>query len=445
MTMVQGLRAAEWPATPIQRWMAAHEEANPDSGHYVLPFTWTVPGQVDRPAFTAAFREICDRYPVLRGALRRQDGGGWVQQVLPHSEVVVDLLDGRTAAAGEARQRLLQDSYDRYCRAPFCLSEQPPIRVQVIQLEQEFLVFGAYHQAVCDIESMAVFTDQLWELYFAATEGRPPQLPEPAVDFSEYARRAAASADRQLADNLPYWRDQLRDVPLRCPLPVDHPDASAEPAGPTTYIKIGRQPAALAAHAVATANKCSENTVLVSAFALALARRAGQRSVVVASPFSQRRSADLFGVVGPLTELTWMRVDVPDGHDLAAILPTTFRSILGALARPCPIDVVARELGVRPGGTEGPVLQTQYFPPERVAIPEWITQSVRVKDVMPVHLLTGPLQSPFWFDLTIAGERRQEDTDFSLTYRTDLFRPETAQGIADDIEAAIMRAAGELT
>ena len=441
MTATRSAEVAQsWPATPIQRWMATLDEADPTSGHYVLPFTWTVPGQVDWPAFGRAFRAVCDRHPVLRGAVRR-GADGWVQEVLPHSEVVVDLLDATGRPDPADRQQLLEDSYERYCRAPFCLGEEPPIRVRLIQLEQEFLVFGAYHQAVCDIESMALFTAELWDLYFALAGGGAAPDPAPGPDFPAYAGRVRDAADRQVADNLGYWRDQLAGVPLRCGVPVDFPAAAADLAGPTEYIKIGRQPAALAAHALATAHRCSEYAVMMSAFALVLGRRAGERSVVVAGPVSQRRTADLFRVVGPLTELAWLRVDLPADGGLAEMLRPTLRSVLGALAHPCPIDVVARELGA---GSAGPVLQCQYFPPERVAIPEWVEQSVRVTKVLPVPLLTGPLRSPFWFDLTIAGERVQADTDFSLTYRTDLFRPATAQAVADEIEQAVMAAAGAL-
>jgi hypothetical protein len=63
---------------------------------------------------------------------------------------------------------------------------------------------------------------------------------------------------------------------------------------------------------------------------------------------------------------------------------------------------------------------------------------VKVKQVMPVYLLTGPLDTPYWLDLTIAGEKIQPDTDYSLVYRSDLFRPETARAMADEIEATIL-------
>jgi hypothetical protein len=63
---------------------------------------------------------------------------------------------------------------------------------------------------------------------------------------------------------------------------------------------------------------------------------------------------------------------------------------------------------------------------------------VKVNQVMPVYLLTGPVDTPFWLDLTIAGERVQPDTDYSLVYRSDLFRPETARAMAGEIEATIL-------
>jgi hypothetical protein len=441
MTMVQSQRADEWPATPIQRWMTAQDEANPQSGYWVLPFTWSIAGQVDWASFAGAFEAICARYPVLLASMQRH-GDTLVQSVRPFAEVPMELRDA-TDLADDERDRLLQASYEEYCRKPFRLTEQPPVRVLVIQLDDEFLVFGAYHQAVCDIESMAIFVAEFSALYESFVEGVQPDLPPVPMDFSEYAARVLPASRQQEVDNLAFWRERLRDVALQCPLPVDYPEGVRNPVGPTAYFKIGGQPTALAVHAIATENRCSEYAVLASVLAIVLSRHSGRSSVVISSPVSRRRSPELFGVFGPLTDLTWLRVDV-HGSSLRETLPSTFRSILETLSRPCPIDVLSREAPVGASGLPvGPNIQSQFFPPERIANPEWVSSSVKVKKVMPVYLLTGPLHSPFWLDLTIAGERNQPDTDFSLVYRCDLFHPDTVKALAGQIESCILEYAAE--
>jgi len=440
MTMVQS-RPTEWPATPIQRWMTAQDEAVPHSGYWVLPFTWSIAGRADWPSFTRAFEAICARYPVLLASMRR-DADTWVQSVRPFAEVPMEFRDA-TSLAEDERDRLLQASYEEYCRKPFRLTEQPPVRVLVVQLDDEFLVFGAYHQAVCDIESMAIFIAEFPTLYESFVAGVQPELPPVTMDFAEYAARVLPASRQQEVDNLAFWREKLRDVPLECPLPVDYPDGLRNPVGPTAYFKIGGQPTALAVHAMATENRCSEYAVLLSVLALVLSRRSGQSSVVISSPVSRRRSRELFGVFGPLTDMTWLRVDV-HGSSLRETLRPTFMSLLETLSRPCPIDVLSQEAPVGASGLPlGPNIQSQFFPPERIANPEWVSSSVKVKDVMPVYLLTGPHHSPFWLDLTIAGERNQPDTDFSLVYRTDLFDADTVKALAGEIETCILEYAGE--
>jgi Non-ribosomal peptide synthetase modules and related proteins len=436
MTMVQTRQIDEWPATPIQGWMGGHDEDNPASGYYVLPFTWSIAGQVDWPGFTAAFAAMCSRYPVLLAALRRT-GDGWTQTVRPYSEVPVSLCDLR-GMSGEELDRLLRSSYDEYCRKPFRLAQEPPIRVLVLQLAEEALVLGAFHQTVCDLESMAVFNQEFGLLYDAHVAGTEPDLPEPGLDFAEYASRVWPNRREQEVKNLAFWQEKLSGVDLRCPLPVDFPQAAANPVGPAEYFKIGAQPAALAVHALALKTKCSEHSIVLAALTMMLARRSGRSSFVLSAPISLRRSAELFRSFGPFTDMVWMRVDVPAGTTLEEHAKGVFRTILETLSRPCPIDVVARQVSGPDGRLVLPNLQCQYFPAERITNPEWVTSSVKVKQVMPVHLLTGPLDTPFWLDLTIAGEKIQPNTDYSLVYRSDLFRPETAREMAAEIEATIL-------
>jgi hypothetical protein len=439
MKMLHKRTAGEWAATPIQEWMQEHDEANPDSGFYVLPFTWSVAGTVDWPAFVAAFEAVCERYPVLRGSMRR-DGDSWTQMVRAQDEVPLAYHDARRDAGPDsARSKLLEDSYHAYCRRPFRLVDEPPIRALVIQLDDEFLVFGAFHSIACDIESMAIFIAEFWELYEASRDGRAARLPDTTVDFAEFAARTQVAARAQEAAHLDFWRARLEGVDVHTPVPVDFPHAAGHAVGPAEYIKIGGPPTALAAHAVAKAARCSEHAVLLAAFTVALAARTGRSSFLVSCPVSLRRSAELFGSFGPLTDVAWLRLDL-GGPTVLETVGSTFRGILQALSKPCPIGAVARLVTAGPG-RRSPNIQCQFFPPERIANPSWVSSSVQVKQTLPVYLLTGPLQTPYWLDLVIAGERNQPDTDFSLVYRTDLFRHETAQALADAVEAAILAAA----
>jgi hypothetical protein len=417
--------------------MAAYDEAHPASGYYVLPLTWNVGGLVDEKAFTQAVEAICERYPVLLAGIRR-DGDSWVQNVLPFERVPVQFHDVRGLSEGEI-EGFLEASYQEFCRLPFRLAEQPPLRIRIIQLAEAFIVLGAFHQAGCDLESMAVFTAEFWLLYEAFAAGRVPELPASAVPFADYATQLAASSTEPDAGNLRFWTDRLADAPLRCPIPVDHPEGLANPGGPTAYFKIGGRATALAAHAIATEQRCSEHAVLLAALALVLTRRSGGTSLVVSSPISLRRSARLLQMFGPMTDTVWLRIDV-GGPTVRDNVGPAFKSILGALSNPVPMDTVVQH--VAPAAATdlsvAPNIQVQYFPPERVANPGWVSSSVKVREVLPVYLLTGPLQSPFWLDLAIAGEQSQPDTDFTLSYRTDLFEPETARQIAREIEAGIL-------
>src|SRR3977135_3688200 len=98
------------------------------------------------------------------------------------------------------------------------------LRALLLRLaDQEHVLILNLHHIVADGWSVGVLTRELGELYAAALNGQPAQLPELPVQYSDYAywQRQWLSA-QTLEQQLGYWRDQLANLePLE--LPTDHP------------------------------------------------------------------------------------------------------------------------------------------------------------------------------------------------------------------------------
>ena len=84
------------------------------------------------------------------------------------------------------------------------------------------------HHIVFDGWSEAILLAELGALSAAVSEGKPSPLPEPNLQYSDFAAwQQQRIGDEHLAEHLSYWRQQLRDLPSTLALPTDFARATA--------------------------------------------------------------------------------------------------------------------------------------------------------------------------------------------------------------------------
>src|SRR5262249_43990289 len=99
----------------------------------------------------------------------------------------------------------------------FDLANGPLMRTRLVRLsEQEQLFLVSMHQVVCDGWSLGVFLAELVALYDAFSDREASPLPPLSIQFADFAHwQRRWQAHSEIAAQLDYWREQLRD-----PLPV---------------------------------------------------------------------------------------------------------------------------------------------------------------------------------------------------------------------------------
>ena len=127
------------------------------------------------------------------------------------------------------------------------------------------------HHIASDGWSMSVMTRELAELYAAFSQGQASPLPEPELQYADYAlwQRDWLQGEA-LQRQLDYWRDRLADAPAVLDLPTDRPrPATPSYRGATAAFHL--PPAlharldALAKAEGATAEELSETVMIASA------------------------------------------------------------------------------------------------------------------------------------------------------------------------------------
>jgi amino acid adenylation domain-containing protein len=410
------------------------DQLEPGSAMYNLPVAVRLTGDLDRTALAAALTEIVRRHQVLRTTYR-VDAGLPVQVVGPLPAVPLPVVDlaGLPAAAREGEAaRLGRDG----ARRPFDLARDPMIRVALLALgAAEHLALVTQHHIASDGWSIGVLLRELGALYAAAREGRPSPLPEPGIQYADFAvwQRRRLSGER-LAALLGFWRRQLADAPPALELPVDRPYKAVDaPRGTMRYFSLPAEARA----ALAVLSRRSGVTPfmsLLAVFALLLRRYGGQDDVVIGTPVAGRGRMETEELIGLFVSTLAARVDLAGDPSAGALLDRVRETMLGAFAhQEMPFEKLVEELAPERDLRRPPLVQAmlvlQNTPAETLALPGLELQATA--------LPTGTAM----FELTLTFAGAGDDLTGAIEYSRELFDGATIQRLTDGF-GRLLAAAG---
>ncbi|KOU21601.1 amino acid adenylation domain-containing protein [Streptomyces sp. WM6368] len=242
---------------------------------------------VDGPALRAAFDTLLRRHPNLRSGFWHEGLDGPVQVVpgeweLPWREIDLSRLD-RAAQDKALREFSLADAAAR-----FDLAAPPLLRVALIRFSAErWMLCVTQHHILTDGWSESLFFEELFALY---GHGGSADVLAPVTPYRDYLRWLSA-VDRPAAEQA--WRSHLsaldqatlvaRADPNRQPVTAEVVDLSLDEATSERLRSFAR------------GCGVTLNTVLSTAWAMALAGMTGRDDVVFGATVSGR-PADLAGV-----------------------------------------------------------------------------------------------------------------------------------------------------
>ncbi len=287
---------------------------------YNWPLAFRLHGKLNVGAMARAFTELARRHEVFRTCFELKDGQP-VQCVQPPAPVTIDVEDLTSWTPAQIEQEL-QPLVQRKALERFDISRDRLLRVTLLQLAaDDHVLLVMMHHIIADGWSLGIQIRELNALYTAYAEGRPSPLPEPKLQYADYAAWQRQSLQGEtLQSHLLYWRERLRDIPASLSLPTDRSRAA------TPSFKGALHPFELGAQLSAKLNELARREgatlymVLLAALQVLLGRWTGQRNVVVGSPTAGRTHRDTEGLMGFFLNTLVMRADL-SGH-------LSFRSLL---------------------------------------------------------------------------------------------------------------------
>ncbi|MFP5287892.1 MAG: non-ribosomal peptide synthetase, partial [Thermoanaerobaculia bacterium] len=256
---------------------------------------------------------------------------------------VVDLRSLPGAEREPAALALVQ----REIRRPFDLERLPLLRWLLLRLaDEDHLLLQVEHHFVHDGWSLAVFLREVKELYAAFHEGRPSPLPEPPVQYADFAvwQREWLQGEA-LGRQLSWWIERLAGSPPVLELPADRPRPKAHGfRGAALRADLPRD---LYGEVRAVARKEGFTLFMASlaAFYALLYRYTGQGDVLLGSGIANRRLRELEAMVGMVVNTVVLRAAIEGSATFRELLASVRRTMLDAQAhQDVPFEKIVEEL-----------------------------------------------------------------------------------------------------
>lgn len=291
-----------------------------------LPASWRLRGALDVAALAAAVDAFCARHDVLRTNLV-EEADGLFQRVRPPRTGVlqVSAVDGAEVALDKL---LTQRKAYR-----FNLAVDELFQAELIRLgEQDHVLFVLVHHAIFDGWSFDVMLAELAELYNAAIERRPPQLPELPVQYGDFAEWMRTRTEQGNPADLAFWLDHLSDELPVLELPHDGPRPEFQAHLGAGFDFAIEAPVMARLAEFARQQGATLYMTMLAIFKLLLWRYSGQRDVIVGTPISGRSHAEINELVGFFVNTLTLRDRLDPAQDFTQLLRQVKQTCLDGFA-----------------------------------------------------------------------------------------------------------------
>ncbi|MEA5363472.1 non-ribosomal peptide synthase/polyketide synthase [Amycolatopsis sp., V23-08] len=417
-------REEDLPLSFAQQRLWFLDEFQPGDAEYNSAVGLRLTGALDPAALTGALGDLVARHESLRTTI--DDAAGTpVQVVHPAPDVPVRTVD--LTADPALRPADLDEVLSAEYARPFDLRRGPLVRLLLVRVaEEHHVLLLTAHHVVTDGESMGILVAELGALYAAAVRGEPADLPEPAIQYADFAvwqrnRLAGPALDRHLA----YWTTQLAGVE-----PLDLPADRPRPAVRTTagalhgFSVPGEVATALAA--LARAHDTTLYTVLVAACQVLFARYTGRDDIALGTVVSGRGRPELERTVGFFVDTVVVRSTVDGSTPFEAFLDAVRTTVLESFEHAeAPFEKLVEALKIERDPSRNPLFDAMVLLHGSPAgQPDFGGLTAE-----PVEVTRRAAN----FDLTVEFQPADGGLEGSLEYNTDLFDERTAAALAEHL------------
>ena len=392
------------PVTSTQQRLWFLDRVTALRSAYLVPVLVELTGPVDHERLRDAVATVLARHPALRSRFELDVRARRVRYRTDGAPGPVEITTG------------LAD-LEAFCWTPFDLAADAPARARVVRDGDRTVLALLSHHIVVDGWSLDLLLAEVGRVYRSGVDGLPAPV-HPAALAVEDTPDAAEVVER------------LRGAPTDVALPLDHPRHDVQPVDAATLTATVDSALTARLCAVATPLGCSTFVLGATLFAAALARRTGQRDLLIAFPWSGRDRAGTVEAVGMFVNTLVLRADLRDGP--------TWRELLARLredSKACyrtadvPLDEVVAALHPDRDLSRPPLTPVYLGVVDRERVLPDLGPGITA-----AHLPLPGMRVKYELDLTITD--RGADLELTATYPTELWTATTVAGLLSSVVTA---------
>ena len=407
-----------------QRWWFLNQWAPGTADH--LSLVLRLKGPLNEAALQRALDAVSERHEVLRTRYKLVDGNP-LQVILPPTPIQVPVVDLQHLPEAQREQEATEFCEQQFRKA-FDLSSEPILRPTLLKLSPiDHALVLVMHHIASDGWARGVLLRELESFYTAFAAEKQPMLPPLPIQYADYSLwQRDRMAKGELEEQLAFYRKTLAGAPAVLELPTDFPRPSIQDLRGGVHIRIVPKDLLDSLQSLSHKEGVTLFMTLLAAYQVLLYRYSGQEDLVIGSPAAGRNHPSVEGLIGCFINMVVFRNQVRGDE--------SFRDLL---ARVRTVAVAAQD--------------NQDLPFERLVDELQHSRSLSCAPVFQaVFALENLLSTPHFPQLEV--ELREEETrtafhDISLfvapgsdglrvrfEYRTDLFKPETIERMAEHFE-----------
>jgi aspartate racemase len=408
--LAQMLRQGDLPLSFTQQRLWFLDQLEPGSSAYTIAAWRRFSGSLDLTALTNAFTELVRRHESLRTTFVNVNGEP-AQRIADPYPVTLDIINLENIPQVD-RPEVARQTMQEQAQRGFDLARGPLFRSVLIRLSpDEHDLFIMVHHIVADGWSVNIIARELMALYEAGQTGQPLLLPEPPLQYADFAlwQRQQLTGEA-FETQRRYWREQLSGGVTPLELLTDHVRSHQLLVAGASHEFVLVHPLAERLGELSRGEGATLFMTLLAAFNALLARYTGQEDIVVGSPIANRNHVELESVVGFFANTLVLRTNLEGDPTFRELLARVCETCLGAYAHPdMPFEKLVEELQPERTLGQNPLFQVSFAWQEAATGADLAFVSVA---------------SPF--DLTLFVRDGTDGTlRATVQYRSDLFEPET--------------------
>jgi amino acid adenylation domain-containing protein len=417
------------------------DQWEPGSHSYNIDSALQLEGQPRATAMRYALNEVIRRHESLRTAFPTVDGRP-VQLISPTLEIELAQTD-LTGLLDFERQHFAHRLVRERAERPFDLSLGPLIWMSLLRLEPaDHILMFAMHHIVGDAWSLGVFVSELATLYGAFSTGEPSPLPEPSIQYADFARwqRDWLVGD-VLESQLEYWTQQLQGAPPVLELPTDYPRSQVRSfQGASESLSLVPRDSF---RRLSQEEGATLFIVLLAAFQTLLYRYSGQSDIIVGSTIANRNRSEIEGLIGFFANNLLIRADLSANPRFRELLIRVRDTVLGAYAhQDLPFERLVEEIQPKRDLGRNPLLQV-VFSLQNTPSKELVISGLTIKSLAGSKGFDLTQDVTAKFDLTVNIMEAGDELVALFCYNTALFSAATIKRMLCSYRALLRAVASD--